>query len=120
MRKPVAEYCKAEMPGWTKIPFAMLPYPEEEEPFVWSFLNEQEAIQLCISTEFGLRQEGFVHASVAPIFSLKPDAPREEIVQKVEEQALEIVEQFCEEGMLFVKMPDAPNHPNNKHFYCWL
>lgn len=117
-RKPISEYCQQEVAGWYAIPeLTMTIFPGEEE-FSCVFFRESDAIQFLatVKDHNGLR---VIHASLAPIRSVRKDWTDEEHNGHIFDVAFEVLKSFFP-GRKFLRQPDDPRRPQVKHYFSIL
>lgn len=112
MRKPIADFCKDEVLGWTRVDTLwgkMYPFPEEEKKYFRSYLRDVDRLQIILSVKeyFGNVELYSVHVSLG---GSTFDS------EKVLSEAGQILSDFFGD-LVFARMPDDPRNPHLKHFF---
>ena len=109
-RKPVKEYMTVP-PKWVELP-NLIPLPDGEEPYFRSFMSGDYGMQLMASAK-----PYYIHVSIGPIYSLRPDLAPDDLRQNIKLGAAEILAGFFP-GREFAQQPDDPRKPDVKHFFA--
>lgn len=109
----IFNYCKKEVPGWTKIEI-VFPGHAPLSGFLCT-IGKYEGIQLMVD----IHLENTVHASLSVIASARPDISKDQLFKIMMDNQREILSLFFG-GREFTKAPDRPNHPYNKHLFSLI
>lgn len=115
--KTIADYCKQEVPGWTKLPVEFCFARQGEEHLTCSFMS-QDGIQIIASIrDYGKLK--VLHASIGEVRSLRPELNEDEMAEFIEIETPRVLQTFFG-NRGFAQQPDDPRRPTVKHWFSPL
>ncbi len=117
MRKPLTEYTSEEHEGWDRMPVELAMPRPGDEPYTGTWLRRDGIQFIATVKDYGAIQ--LIHASVCPMYTLRPDMRREDLEEYIAMQTPAILREFFGERQ-FARQPDDPRVPVIKHYFSTI
>lgn len=121
--KPIATYCKQEVPGWDNLQQFTSAMFSTDKDFTCIFLRQSDGIQFLASVKdlnpLFKDPLHIIHVSLAPVRGLRTDWTDEEHGGHIFDISTEVINSFFP-GRRFTRKPDDLRNPHVKHYFSTL